>query len=319
MAQLPVTAARRTRDLTDAGIAKARLAAQRLAAPAVTEPARLVAWLGAVQSQDYPLGKWSLAQRLAKTSGDIDAAIADGSILRTHVLRPTWHFVARDDVRWMQELTAPRVLALLKQNDRRNGVDAALVERGMKAIEAAITRGGHLTRRDVDAALGRAGIHTDPWLLGDLLMHAELRAIVCSGVPRDRHQTYALVDERAPKASSMTRDEALSTLARRYFTSHGPATARDFQWWSGLTAADVARSLDILGRAFERVSSGDRAYIFPVTGAVARSRAGTAHVLQPFDDLHRAIRKFADFRFPLVLHGRRGDDEDFSHPPLAGQ
>jgi hypothetical protein len=271
-------------NLTDPGIARDRAAAQRLSKPAAGTPAGIVAWLGAVQSQDYPLAKWSVAQRLSQSNAGVEAAIADGSILRAHVLRPTWHFVARDDLRWMQELTAPRVLALMHHYDRRNGIDAALIGRATRTIAKAIARRGHLTRRDVAEALSHAGIKTTPWLVGQLLMHAELRAVVCSGAPRGRQQTYALVEERAPRPSSMTRDEALAALARRYFQSHGPATARDYQWWSGLSGADVSRGIGLLGRGVERVRSGERTYVVTSARPAMRTRAGSAHAIQPFDE-----------------------------------
>jgi len=286
MAQLRVMArSEGGRELTDAAVAKERAAAQRLAVSAATAPAALVAWLGAMQSQDYPLAKWSVAQRLTRARADVESAVADGSILRTHVLRPTWHFVARDDLRWMQALTAPRVLALMSLYDRRHGVDAALIARTTKAIAGAIARHGHLTRREIADVVHRAGVERDPWLVGHLVMHAELRAVVCSGAPKGRQQTYALVDERAPKASSMTRDESLAMLARRYFQSHGPATARDFQWWSGLSAVDVSRAVEMLGRIVERVRSGDRTYLAIGAGPASRTRTGAAHVIQPFDEI----------------------------------
>jgi len=244
-------------------------------------PARLVAWFGAVQSQDYPLGLWSIVQRLA--SGDVDRAIADGAILRAHVLRPTWHFVARDDLRWMQALTSPRVLALMKYADHVNGIDAALIARSTRTIAAAIARQGHLTRRDVARVLSRARIARTAWQVGQLLMHAELRTVICSGIPSGRVQTYALVDERAPRETVMTRDEALATLARRYFQSHGPATARDFQWWSGLSAADVARAIGVLGRLVTHERIGDR--MFFSIGSRVRSRpARRAQLIQPYDE-----------------------------------
>jgi len=260
------------------------MTAQRLSPPAGTEPAALVAWLGAVQSQDYPLGKWSIAQRMAKRGAGVEEAVRNGAILRTHVLRPTWHFVARDDLRWMQALTAPRVLAQMRTYDRRSGIDAADIARSTKAMASAIERDGHLTRGEIATVLSHAGIETTPWLVGHLLMHAELGAVVCSGAPRGRHQTYALVDERAPNASSMTRDESLAALATRYFQSHGPATARDFQWWSGLAAGDVARAVEILGRAVERTDEGARTFIRMAARPTARMRTGTAHVIQPFDE-----------------------------------
>jgi len=263
-------------------VARDRAALQRLSAPAAVTPARLVAWFGAVQSQDYPLGTWSIAQRLAN-GGDVERAIADGAILRAHVLRPTWHFVARDDLRWMQALTSPRVLGLMKYADRANGLDAALIARSTKTIAAAISRQGHLTRSHVAEVLSRAGISRTAWQVGQLLMHAELRAVICSGVPSGRVQTYALVDERAPRKAAMTRDEALATLARRYFQSHGPATARDFQWWSGLSLEDVARAIDALGRLVSRQCIADRTF-FSIGSRVRATPSKRAHLIQPYDE-----------------------------------
>jgi hypothetical protein len=280
--------------MVDIRIARERATSQRLASPSVLTPDRLIAWFGALQSQDYLLARWSIAQRLAAKRSGIDAAVADGSILRTHVLRPTWHFVARDDLRWMQQLTSPRVLALMRYLDGRNGVDATLIARAMKTIAAAIERRGHSTRREIAEALSRAGIKTTAWLVGQLLIHAELRAVVCSGAPAGRHQTYALVDERAPGLSALTRDEALATLTRRYFQSHGPATARDFRWWSGLGTADVSRALQMLGRDVEHVRSGDRSLITLGDRPRARSGARRAHVIQPFDELVVAYSESRD-------------------------
>jgi hypothetical protein len=275
-------------------IARTRAAAQRLSAPAAWTAGRLVAWLGAVQAQDYPIAKWSIAQRLATAvNADVEDAVAAGVILRTHVLRPTWHFVARDDLRWMQALTGPRVLALMGHYDRRNGVDGALVTRSRRIIAAAIARRGHLTRREIAAALTDARIRTTPWLVGQLLIHAELRAVVCSGAPRDGHQTYALVDERAPRASTLTRDEAIAELTRRYIQSHGPATAKDYQWWSGLSAADAKRGLDMVGRALACMHVDGRTYYAGAAGA-ARAAGRLAQIIQPFDEFVVAYSESRD-------------------------
>jgi len=149
-------------------------------------------------------------------------------------------------------------------------------------------------RAEIAAALARAGIKTNAWLVGQLVIHAEMRAIVCSGAPRGRHQTYALVDERAPRPSSMTRDEALAALAERYFRSHGPATARDYQWWSGLKASDAARGIEMLGRAIERVKAGDRTYIRAAERQAVRPKAGQAHVIQTYDEIVVAYSESRD-------------------------
>jgi hypothetical protein len=263
-------------------LARRRAAAQGLAGPRDRSPAALVKRLGAVQAQDYPYALWSVAQRLAHDVGAVEDAVGRGTILRTHVLRPTWHFVPRDDLRWMQALTSARVLAQTRPYDRRHGIDAALVQRSTTAIASAIAARGHLTRREIAVVLGQAGLRVSAWVVGELLMHAELHAVVCSGVPRGRQQTYALVEERAPRSAALDRDEALATLASRYFQSHGPATLRDFRWWSGLDAASAARAVDALGRRAERLTLGGRQYV--AIGTPAVSRALAVHLVHPYDE-----------------------------------
>lgn len=277
-------------------IVLARLASQALVAARAGTPAALVKWFGAIQAQEYVPAMWSIAMRLAKppSAAALETAIAGGSILRTHVLRPTWHFVARDDLRWLQALTAPRVLSMMRHYDRRNGIDGALVARSTRIITSAIAKRGHLTRKEIGGTLARAGITANGWQVGELLMHAELGAVVCSGCPRGRQQTYALVDEMAPRMVSMARDEALATLAVRYFQSHGPATARDFRWWSGLNAAEAGRAIEMLGRGFARVRCGDRDYVMPDGMAARRRRVPAAHLIPTYDELLVAYSESRD-------------------------
>jgi hypothetical protein len=178
--------------------------------------------------------------------------------------------------------------------DRAGGVDAAIIARSTKTIAAAIERRGHLMRREIAGALSDAGIRTTPWLVGHLVMYAELHAVVCSGVPKAKQQTYALVDERAPRLRPMARDEAIAELTRRYFQSHGPATAKDYQWWSGLNAPDAARGIEMLGRAVERMSSGGRTYFTTGADRPVRPKSGTAHLIQPFDEIVVAYSESRD-------------------------
>ena len=174
-------------------------------------------------------------------------AFNDGRILRTHVLRPTWHFVAPADIRWVLELTAPRLHRLNGLCYRRNGLDGRTLARAHAALERALAGGQALTRTELAAALGRAGVRRPARRLAYVMMHAELERLVCSGPRRGRQFTYMLFDERVPAAPRIDRDAALAALAGRYFTSHGPATLRDFSWWSGLTTRDAAAGLDAVG------------------------------------------------------------------------
>lgn len=288
--------------LTLPTIASRRLAAQWLNRPAARTPAEFVRWCGAVQSQDLALARWSVGQRLVDgTERDVAHALVEGTILRTHVLRPTWHFVARDDLRWMLALTAPRVLAKVRPYDLRAGLDEGMAVTGTRAIETAIERRGPLTRAELAEVLRTSGIGAvSNWLVGHVLMHAELRGVVCSGPPRGVQQTHALLDERAPRRSTLSHDEALVELARRYFQSHAPATELDYRWWSGLSAAEARRGVEALGDAVERATVEDITYIVWRDAVVTGGSACTAHLLQPFDEL---VVAYSESRHAVDLAG----------------
>ena len=235
---------------TTGDLVRRRLANQNLAASTLGSPADVVAWFGAVQAQEYPAARWALGLRArALTDRLVAQAFDAGEILRTHAMRPTWHFVARDDIRWLQMLTGPRVQALNAYYARKNELDAKTVARSCTVIERALAGGHQRTRTELAAVLGKAGIQAEGQRLAYLMMSAELDQLICSGPRRGKQFTYALLEERAPKAPRLQRDEALLELTRRYFTSHGPATLRDYVWWSGLTMADARRGVEIAGRA----------------------------------------------------------------------
>jgi hypothetical protein len=199
-----------------------------------------------MQSQDFPGAKWSVGRRLLDaTDASVEQAYNEGSILRTHVMRPTWHFVAPEDIRWLLELTAPRVHVASAYQYRQLELDDDLFARSNRVIEKALRGGKHLTRPELAAELERGGIAAVGLRLVYLIMHAELDAVICSGPRRGNQFTYALLAERAHAPRSLPRDEALAELTRRYFTSHGPATVYDFSWWSGLTVADVRAGLEM--------------------------------------------------------------------------
>src|SRR5215831_20269008 len=179
-------------------IASRRLQTQRLTGQPFDAAVDAVAWLGAVQSQDYAGAKWALGQRTRDvTDADLDRLVDAGAILRTHVMRPTWHFVLPDDMRWLLDLTAPRVKAILAHYDRQLEVDGDLLRRGHAVIETALRDGTYLTRGELAAALERAGIPADGQRLGRLIMHAELDGLIVSGPRRGKQLTYALLAERA--------------------------------------------------------------------------------------------------------------------------
>lgn len=211
-------------------IPRQRLRNQGIAGATFKKPGDVVEWLAAVQAQDYAGAKWALGLRLQDaTDDDVEQAFAEGAILRTHLLRPTWHFVTPADIRWMLALTAPRAHAVNADMSRKLELDNALFKRSNAALARALHGGRQLTRDELRGVLQKAGIATDGGLrLGYLLMRAELDGMVCSGARRGKQFTYALLDERAPHAKTLGREEALAELAQRYFVSRGPATVQDF-------------------------------------------------------------------------------------------
>jgi len=283
-------------------IARWRLHNLRLAGAALAAPEDVVGWLCAVQSQDFGPAKWSLAQRTGGV-GDaaVDRAFADGAIVRTHVLRPTWHFVLPTDIRWMLELTAPRVHALNAYYYRQLGLGEDVFERCNALLADTLQGGVHLTRKQLGATLERAGVALGGFRLGYLLMNAELRGILCSGAPSGRQQTYALLEERAPAAEPRTRDQALAELTVRYYTSHGPATVKDFGWWSSLTAADIKRGLEMAASGLQHEVVDGVAYWFAGSAPSARPASPTVHLLQGYDEY---IVGYSQSKSVLNLAGR---------------
>ncbi|MHB1133857.1 MAG: winged helix DNA-binding domain-containing protein [Chloroflexota bacterium] len=272
-------------------IAAQRLYNQKLEHSRLRTPGEVVAWLGAVQAQEYALAKWALGLRLQQARDDlVEQAFTEGAILRTHVLRPTWHFVTPDDIRWLLALTAPRVNAVNAGMYRQLELDEALFLRSNAVIARELGGGRQLTRVELGAALAQAGILATGQRLAYIVHRAELDAIVCSGARRGKQFTYALLAERAPRARVLARDEALAELVRRYFTSRGPATAQDFARWSGLTVADAKTGLALARPHLVQESLDGQTYWRPPALATARPGPPRAHLLAPYDEYTIAYR-----------------------------
>jgi hypothetical protein len=245
LAHVPM-AARSTEILTQ------RLCHQQLIDASPRKPAQVVSWMCAMQAQDYPAAKWAIGLRAPHCQdADIEQAFNDGAILRTHVLRPTWHFVAPEDIRWLLALSAPRVHAVNAYYYRQLGLDAKVFARSCSMMHRVLEGGNTLTRAELAVYLKRARVPADGLKLGYLMMHAELEGVICSGPRRGKQFTYALLDERAPAVKPQQQDAPLSILAKRYFASHGPATARDFSWWSGFSLTESQRAIDAVKPALD--------------------------------------------------------------------
>lgn len=266
-------------------IAAQRLHNQRLVGGRLGAPADAVRWLGAVQSQDIAGAAWAVAQRTTGAGlADVDRAVDAGEIVRTHVLRPTWHFVAPDDVRWMLALSAPRVRAAMAPYDRKLELDDAVFSRTHALIAAALDGGRHLTRAEVGRVLAQGGVAASGQRLGHVMMRAELDALVVSGPRRGRQPTYALLDERVPPAPAVGRDEALARLALRYVRSHGPATPHDLAWWSGQTVTDARAGIDAVRAGLVSEAVGGTVYWQAAPAPARRLDRPVVHLLPNYDE-----------------------------------
>jgi hypothetical protein len=266
-------------------IAHTRLHNQRLADNPLDAPVDVVRWLGAVQAQDYGPAKWSLGERSrGAVDADVDRALADGALLRTHMLRPTWHFVLPADIRWMQELTAPRVHAQNAYYDRQTGLDDGVRKKARRLLVDALRGGNHLTRGEIQGLLQREGVAAKGLGTAYILMDAELDCVVCSGPLKGRQHTYALFDERVPDAPPRSRDEALAELVIRYFTSRGPATAKDLRFWCSLPLVDIQHGLEMAAPRLEHQEIGGRSFWSATREPPPALSSPRVHLLQGLDE-----------------------------------
>ena len=268
-----------------------RLRAQRLSSPMPADPAAIVGWFGAVQAQDYVGAKQALWLRApGLTDAAIDRALADGSIIRTHGPRPTWHFMAAADARWVLAAVGPRVVQRSQTMYKAYEIDAAVMTRCRRAIEKTLGGGRFATRTALAAAFKAAGVEAATVRLGLIVMRAELDQVICSGPRQGKQFTYALFDERAP-GSRPSAEDAQTTLAQRYVQSHGPVTIRDFVWWSGLTTSEARRALESVSPALRTETiDGVTYWSSPKAPPAGRAPVGPVHLLPNYDEYFIAYR-----------------------------
>ena len=275
--------------------------------------------MGAVQAQDYAAAKWGVAMRTEGLSeADLDRAFESGAILRTHVMRPTWHFVTPADIRWLLGLTAARVNAASAYYYRRLELDDKVFGRSKAVLEKALQGGQYFTRTELGAILQEAGINPQDLLrLAYLIERAELDAVICSGPRRGKQFTYALLDERAPHARALDHDEALGELTQRYFTGHGPATVQDFAWWSGLTISDAEVGLEMAASQLTCEVIDEQTYWYSASMPVAPGPSPAVYLLPNFDEY---IIGYKDRRAAFDKHhtkmGNPRDNIVFNHTIL---
>jgi hypothetical protein len=275
----------RNGQLTQETIGQHRLVSQQIASPTFSDPGEVVRWLGAVQAQDYLAALWAVGLRtVGATEQVLERALAERRIVRTWPMRGTIHFVAPVDVRWMLELLTPRVVQRSQSRLRQLGLDAATLTASAQVVTRALEGGRRLTRPALYRALAADGIAADGarglHILGQL---AQAR-LICFGPHDGKQPTFVLLDEWVPPAPALSRDEALATLALRYFTSHGPATVHDFVWWSGLTVAEAKAGLGAVAAQLAHATLDGQTYYWADEDAPNAGDEAGGFLLPSFDE-----------------------------------
>lgn len=302
-------------------ISHIRLTNQQITGARFNTIPAVVGWMGAMQAQDFNMVKWAVGMRLPGTTlSAVDDAFNRGEILRTHLLRPTWHLVASNDIRWMLHLTAPRIKTSLRTRHRELELTETIIIRSQSIMEKALNAEGDLTREELVGELTRAKISTDENRASHLLMRAELDGLICSGAAKGGKYTYALLDSRVPPQQTIPKEEALALLAHRYFVSHGPATLQDFVWWSGLSVADARQGLELIRPNLVSETVGEDIFWFASPSTSHALANGTAFLVPAFDELiisyrsrnasmsevilPKAVSNNGIFRPVIVTHGQ---------------
>jgi len=278
--------------MTRLNVVRQRLYNQHIASTTFEKPGDVVKWLGAVQAQDYLGSLWAIGLRMHNaTEQAIEQALADRTIIRTWPMRGTLHWVSAADVRWMIELLTPRVVAgSTRRLEQQFDLDGAVFARSRKVCVCALQGGQQLSRNAMYQALEAAHIPTGGGRGLQIVWRLAQEGLVCFGAREGKQPTFVLLDEWAPNAKSMERDEALAELARRYFTSHGPATVQDFVWWSGLAVTDALAGLEMVKLHLAQEVMGDQTYWFSSSMPTAQEASPTAYLLPAYDEYTVAYR-----------------------------
>ena len=273
--------------MTHQEISHHRLVSQKLLETNSNSPEEIVRHLGAMQAQDYGMAKWAIGSRCDATEKEIEDVINSGKIIRTHILRPTWHFVSADDIHWMLDVSGPQVKRIILSETKKYGYDEKEFERINSNIEKILAGNNHLTREEIIQELNIKKVSGEYYLSPVLIMmYAELSGLVCNGKMKGKEITYALLEEKVSKPQSkLTKEEGLAKLAKRYFESHGPATLLDFSWWSGFPQTTAKLAIISIESELNSVEIDNQKYWFGTNFTGVDNFCESVHFLPAFDEI----------------------------------
>lgn len=272
--------------MNSSDILKIRLYNQLLAGHSLNDPQEIVAYMGAMQAQAFDMARWGIGVRLpGSTNKDIEEAINQTKIVRTHILRPTWHFVSAEDIHWMIDLSGPRLKPVYKSYGKMSGIDHSVYMQIWPLVENLLMGDNHLTQKEIETHLLERKTVMHEYAVQYALRHAELDGLVCNGRINGYKQTFCLLQERVPKKQSLAREEMLERLARKFFTSHNPATIDDFIWWSGLLASDAKKALSLIQEDFIQEEINGRTFWMKNDIKIPGDEEVSALLLPQFDEM----------------------------------
>jgi hypothetical protein len=236
-----------------------RLCAQAISCPSRGLPQEVVSRLGAIQAQDRSSAKWAIGLRARSSSErDIEEAVTSRRITRTWLMRGTLHFVATEDLRWILQLVAPRVMAASRRREHQLHLDGGIFERSAALFSEALVD-GPIARRAAMELLEENGISTEGGRGYHILWHLALTGLLCFGPMEGGEPTFVLLDQWAPSPISRTPRRPSVELVRRYFQGHGPAKTEDLAAWSGLPVSMIRDAIDTIDSSLvENSVDGER-------------------------------------------------------------
>lgn len=263
-----------------------RLVSQKLSEPSSNSPEEIVQHLGAMQAQDYAMAKWAIGSRCDSSEKEIEEAINSAKIIRTHILRPTWHLVSAQDIYWMLDVSGPQVKKIVISSAKKYGYDIQKLDKVNAEIEKILSGNKHLTREEIMQELDIKKGSNQDFLHAAIMMNAELDGLVCNGKMKGKQLTYALLEERVSKPKTkLSKEEGLAKLARKYFESHGPATLLDFSWWSGFPPTICKETINAIKLQLNSIEIDGQIYWFGTNLSYDNNFRESVHFLPAFDEI----------------------------------